>query len=143
MQILNHWTRSYVFSAYLVKFQEIYMDFTSDRILHLNCQWTGDFFLSTEQYAQFQLPRKIVAHYVVKFLYIFKEFTAAEFLHLGWIQHSFGLFYQEKEAEFLHGKKIIFAYVVEVQQFFMDFTSCRNSASVLNPVNFWSILTIE
>ena len=37
----------------------------------------------SEQYSQFQLPRKIVAHYVVKFLYIFKDFTAAEFLHLG------------------------------------------------------------
>ena len=100
-------------------------------------------FLSTEQYAQFQLSRKIVAHYVVKFRYILKDFTAAEFLHLGWLQHISGLFNQEKEAEFLHGKKIIIAYVVEVQQFFMDFTSCRISASVLNAVNFWSILTIE
>ena len=55
----------------------------------------------------------------------------------------FFLFYQEKEAEFLHGKKIITAYVVEVQQLFTGFTSCRISASALNAVNFWSILTFE
>ena len=67
----------------------------------------------------------------------------AEFLHLGSFQYIFGLLYQEKEAEFLHGKKIIIAYVVEVQQFFTDFTSCRISASALNAVNFWSLLTIE
>ena len=35
------------------------------------------------------------------------------------------------------------AYVVEVQQFFTDFTSCRISASALDAVNFWSLLTIE
>ena len=35
------------------------------------------------------------------------------------------------------------AYVVEVQQFTTDFTSCRISASALNAVNFWFLLTIE
>ena len=48
-------------------------------------------FLSVEQYAQFQLPRKIVNHHVVRFLYVFKAFTACRVLASRFISVYFWL----------------------------------------------------
>ena len=48
-------------------------------------------FLSIKQYAQFQLPRKIVTHHVVRFLYVFKAFTACRVLASRFISVYFWL----------------------------------------------------
>ena len=105
-----------MFTAYLVKFQQIFMDFISYRIQYLS--WTCEVLVYFNHWpvctisASQENSRSPGIQVSIDFQGFLQR---AELLHLGGLQYIFGLFYQEKDAEFLHGKKIVTAHVVEVQ----------------------------
>ena len=135
---MNHWTRFLVFTAYLVKFQEIFMDFISYRILHLSCQWIGESFehwaICTIS-ASRENSRSLCSQ-------VFVYFQGFNCMQSSCMSVNFSIFL----AYFTKKRKQNFR-MARKQSLLMwsKFISCsrRISASALNAVNFWSILKIE
>ena len=161
MQILNHWTRSYVFSVYLVKFQEIYMDFISDRILQINCQWTGDFFkywavctISASQensrslcsqvsvYFQGFYCGRVLASRLMNSAYFWLILPRKGSKISAWQENNLCLC--SRSSAIFHGFYLVqkFCICIESSKFLVYFNNwigCRISASWLNWVNYWPI----